>query len=692
MAQPVSRDVHLSRRSAVIACAALLLVFATLSYTAVLHKSAIYDEPGPAAAGYLVRTLGDYRIDPEEGALFLRWSALPHPAGALFVPVDDPNYSATLQDHERQWPLVVKMLYHPAELASPGDPPGLPLRRDADAYLNRSRLLFVLAGVALGVMIAIWSWQLTGRRGAVAATTLFALDPNFLGHAALVKTDVPAAVLMFAAAYAAWLLGRRGTWVRLAALALLVGAAVCVKFSGVLLGPILLALLFTRALLPRTWRLFGRECGTRAARLLAAVGVCAVVALVSYAVIWASYGFRFGPSPDPSVRFNTEQYLELAKLNQLRARSPDPEHDVPSPTDLAGYRPGLVVRVASGMIEHRALPSAWLHGFLYTYATTSVRPSFLMGDYSMTGWWYYFPLAMLFKTPLATLAAGIVACGVAACSGMKGRLTGRGRADLRDTSRANRRKRGGAAPRPKETPKSEPAVEAKDAAPARRLDAWACLCLLVPTGLYGLSALSSNVNLGLRHVLPLFPFLYTLIGAGFARMLADRRRNAAILAAVLAVGLAAETLAAYPDYVAFFNVAAGGSRGGLRLLSDSNLDWGQDLRLLADWQHRPEHRDRPLYLCYFGTADPAYYGIDRHELPGGWPFRAPEPGPPPVRCYLAVSATSLQGTYVSSPWREFYAFLRETRTPREVLGGTIYIYDWSPELLPTPPMQAPAKP
>ena len=247
--------------------------------------------------------------------------------------------------------------------------------------------------------------------------------------------------------------------------------------------------------------------------------------------------------------------------------------------------------------------------------------------------------------------------------------------------------RGRASPSPKETSKSESANETNDAAPVRRLDAWAWLCLLVPLGIYGLSALSTNVNLGLRHVLPLYPFLYILIGVGFARMLAEHRRNAAILAAVLAVGLAAETLAAYPNYVAFFNVAAGGSRGGLRLLSDSNLDWGQDLRLLADWQRRPEHRDRPLYLCYFGTADPAYYGIERRELPGGWPFRTPERGPPPVRCYLAVSATNLQGTYVSSPWREFYAFLRETQTPREVLGGTIYIYDWSPDLLPTGPMQ-----
>src|SRR3954471_2527862 len=270
MAEPASRDTRLSRRSAVAACAALLLLFAGLSYSAVLHKNAIYDEPGPAAAGYIVRTLGDFRVDPEEGALFLRWSALPHAAGALFVRPDDPLFVATLEDHERQWPLVVKTLYHPVELSSLGDPPDLPFRRDADPYLNRSRLLFVMVGLTLGMLVAAWAAQLAGRWGAVAATTLFALDPNFLAHAALVKNDVPAAMLMFAVAYAAWLLGRRGTWSRLAVLALLTGVGVCVKFSGVLLGPILLALLAGRALLPTRWTVFGREWATRAGRLLAA--------------------------------------------------------------------------------------------------------------------------------------------------------------------------------------------------------------------------------------------------------------------------------------------------------------------------------------------------------------------------------------------------------------------------------------
>lgn len=83
-----------------------------------------------------------------------------------------------------------------------------------------------------------------------------------------------------------------------------------------------------------------------------------------------------------------------------------------------------------------------------------------------------------------------------------------------------------------------------------------------------------------------------------------------------------ETLAGYPDYLAFFNLPSGGSRGGLSLLGDSNLDWGQDLPALADWQR--QHPEPTLYLSYSGTADPAAYGIRYINLPGGYPY-----GPPP---------------------------------------------------------------
>src|SRR5205085_2245858 len=105
--------------------------------------------------------------------------------------------------------------------------------------------------------------------------------------------------------------------------------------------------------------------------------------------------------------------------------------------------------------SHRLLPQAWLYGLLYTYQSALMRDSFLLGKHSLTGWWYYFPLAMLFKTPLATLAAGGGAVVV---------------------FRATRRRD----------------EQNTHCAPGSRW--WMRLCLIVPVAIYGVAAVTSNLN------------------------------------------------------------------------------------------------------------------------------------------------------------------------------------------------------
>jgi hypothetical protein len=151
------------------------------------------------------------------------------------------------------------------------------------------------------------------------------------------------------------------------------------------------------------------------------------------------------------------------------------------------------------------------------------------------------------------------------------------------------------------------------------------------------------------------------------------KRPVRLLLPGLLLALAVEVLAATPDFLSFFNTAAGGAGNGIRLLGDSNLDWGQDLPLLAAWQK--EHPEEPLAVGYFGMVDPRFYGIHASALPGlPYVFGSQKPIAPHTPVVAAVSASYLQGLFVLPGYESLYTELRRSE-PRQVLGNTIYLYD-----------------
>jgi hypothetical protein len=637
-------------------CAALLALFVVLSYGAAKGwfgsegKSAAYDEPLHVLGGFLHRHYDDFRVNPEDPALFGWLVSLPNPKSALKVDRQSNQYRAIVDEVGQQWPFIWLTLYR-----TPGN--------DEQHVLNRARAACTTIGVILGALVAWWSYRLAGGAGAVAATTLYALCPNFLAHASIVKNDVPLSCVLLGLTYSTWLLGRRASWPRLASVALLCGAALGIKYSGVLGGPIVLILLTTRALMPQPWEFVGFNLQTRLKRLMAALTTCAACALVAWACVWAFYGFRFNPTPDPGLSFNMANLERLAKVKELQAADErtklaiesrggvvtDPTLFTWTEQEFREYRPARVVRVILWMNEHKVMPQGWLAGFLYTYATTLLRSTYLNGNLQNVGWWYFFPLAMLYKTPAATL--------VAAFGALLTLVVGKiviGRATF------------------------------------RRLDWWATACLLVTPLLYGTSAMSASLNLGLRHVLPVYPYVFIGVGVVVSIVIARWRLIGFVLAELLALGLLIETLAAYPNYLAFFNVFAGGSRGGFELLGDSNLDWGQELKALAKWQEnwQKHNPDKKLYLSYFGIADPESYGVKAVHLPGGYIF-APYTGSPPQNPttpgVLAISATNLQGIYHDEQTRKVDELLRGYE-PFGVINGAIYLYEFPlrPETRKTP--------
>jgi hypothetical protein len=263
------------------------------------------------------------------------------------------------------------------------------------------------------------------------------------------------------------------------------------------------------------------------------------------------------------------------------------------------------------------------------------------------GTWWYFPFAIAVKTPVATLAVfgAILIAATGSLIKIKHGTHSRARS---------------------------PGIS----------DGWTTLCLILPVVIYLGTAMSSNLNLGLRHILAIYPLLFAAAGLLMARLWELRKKVAIAVGGIVIAGLAIESGSAYPNYIPFFNVLAGGSRGGLRLLSDSNLDWGQDLPLLAGWQHK--HPEEKLYLAYFGITDPLIYGIRYTNITEGY-FAGPPQQPISSPGVIAISATTLQGQYSTRnrgapAWRSLWKL-----KPFEVLGGSIYLFRVPPhpeDLLP----------
>jgi hypothetical protein len=186
--------------------------------------------------------------------------------------------------------------------------------------------------------------------------------------------------------------------------------------------------------------------------------------------------------------------------------------------------------------------------------------------------------------------------------------------------------------------------------------------------------MSQRINIGHRHLLPLYPFVLVIAGRVAALAFPPRPGGAVPVLAVGALCLwqAVATAWAYPHYLAYFNEVAGGPSNGWRLLSDSNVDWGQGLKGLRQWMERTGVTR--LKLAYFGTADVEYYGVDADRLPGYQP-------PPPSAMVreirpgdiVAVSATLLQGLYVEEGMRPLMERLRSL-APVTVIGHSIFVY------------------
>ena len=208
----------------------------------------------------------------------------------------------------------------------------------------------------------------------------------------------------------------------------------------------------------------------------------------------------------------------------------------------------------------------------------------------------------------------------------------------------------------------------------RRMRGWlkghfpefAMLCFIA---LYWASSLTSNLNIGVRHLLPTFPFVMILTSIMIVKLLKEPFLKLKYsLLFLLIFWQIFSMVKVYPYFLAYFNELAGGPNNGYLYTVDSNLDWGQDLKRLANWVE--ENNIEKIKVAYFGGGDPKYYLGDKVEY---FAWEEPQKG------WLAVSATPLQGGRgTPAPGFDqptgFFNWL-DQYTPIAKIGYSIFIYN-----------------
>jgi hypothetical protein len=535
-----------------------------------------WDEPEHLAAGIELLDRGQYEYDTEHPPFGRVLMALgPYLAGARSFGTPPPNGTQE----------GIDILYSGGHYAR---------------YLTLARL-GMLPFLAL-LLLATWLWarRLFRSQGAALLSVLLLVSvPAVLGHAALASLDVAAAATCLLALYTLqlWVVSAR---LRDAALfGLAAGLAVGTKFSAL---PFIGLALPTLALVQTSvgWRRHRHgvppdagalPADTPAASARSRLLGLALAVLAALLPIALAYGPRSCNPASVAARFNwAVSYL-------LQERGVDHELGV--------------------LFSHLWLPRELkdlLNGIVAVKAhNDSGHLSYLLGHVRVTGWWYFYLVALAVKTPIPLLAAGPVGMAWLARDGWRNR------------------------------------------------NCWALAPAVLVVMMLTFASAFSRINIGIRHVLVLYPFF--ALGAAYVTvrtwrsLAAWRNRRLAVAPAAVLLALLVWQLStlwtAYPDYLPYFNEAVPHPQ---RVLVDSDLDWGQDLRRLE--LRAAQLRIAQLSLAYRGTAD-----LTREPLP---PFVSLE-ARQPATGWVAISELARTRDPADYAWLDAYR-------PVERIGKSIDLY------------------
>ena len=595
---------------------AIIIVISALilAITSVWNDSPVVDEIPHIGAGYSYIAKGDHRLNPEHPPLAKDIAGI---SLKILGIKDQLAFESKFwqEDINGQWEFGKNLIFN-----SGNDP----IRLVRFAKIPEL-IFFVLSAI----IIFAWTRKMYGYLAALIAIFLFSFSPTVIAHSRFVTTDMPALFGVLLATYFFIHYLEKSTTKNLWLTGLIFGIAQLTKYSVVLLVPFFIVLGVIHALLnSRDRKLWFAGHKLAATICVIAIGYLFVVGPVYYFHTW-NY-------PPELQKLHTDDILKSFGKRQL-AETVIYLSDKPIIRGLAEYSLGLL------MVTQRSMGG---------------NTAYFMGEVRNWAWPQYFPTVYFLKEPLPFWGLVILVWLI-----WSARLRfSRSLFNIRywlDLCRNN----------------------------------FTELTMLLWIGLYWYTSIRSNLNIGVRHLMPIYGFTFILLSGVLIKTYKSINPKKAlnsylIILASLFGWYLYENISIYPYYLTYFNQVAflrpswapagqaGYIPGGHWYVVDSNLDWGQDLKRLADWVEK--NNIQKIHLDYFGWADQNYYlknkfvwiSKGRYTSARSFLVENPEGG------YLAVSASFSMGSREKQ--ETSYAWLDDYK-PVAVIGNSIFVWYITPQ-------------
>lgn len=487
---------------------------------------------------------------------------------------------------------------------------------DANRLVRFAKMPELIFFVLSAIIIFIWTRKLFGYLAGLIALFLFSFSPTVIAHSRFVTTDVPALFGILFATFFFVHYLENQNRKNLWLAGLVFGVAELTKYSVFLLAPFFIVVAVLYGLL----KIEKSKLLNTFYLLLSAIFIIAIGYLF---VVWPVYYFHTWNYPPELQQSQTREILE-SYGNRYIAETVIYLSDKPVFKGIAEYALGLL------MVTQRSIGG---------------NTTYFMGEIRNWAWPHYFPVVYFIKEPLPFWGMLILVWLVFSAR-IKTFYPKQVIYNILNWSREH----------------------------------FTELVMFLWIGLYWYVSIRANLNIGVRHMMPVYGFTFILLAGALVRIcgfINSKKLLTAycILLATLFSWYLFENLSVYPYYLTYFNQVAGGPSGGYRYVVDSNLDWGQDLKRLAKWVD--ENKIEKIYFDYFGWANPVFYlqnkyvGLSAGKYNSAREFLNDNPN----GGYIAISVSFYMGSRENP--QTSYAWL-ENYEKATVIGNSIFVWHIRP--------------